>query len=270
METAPGRFEIARMVETTEIAAYADVVRVAPRRLEMQAIESDGALCLLAPAVDLVIFNRVLGLGLTAPATRTRIEPLVDRYRSEGVKNFAIQLSPEAGPEELPAWLELERLQVRDAWTKFYRPLERPQWARSDLRVEWINRPLAATFADVACAGFGLPASLSAIFDGPIGLSGWRHYLAYEGDTPVAAAALFVRGFTGWLGMAATLPAYRGRGAQGVLTARRILDAAKMGCRYVVAETAQELPEKPNPSYHNMVRAGFQVAYHRPNYMPNV
>jgi hypothetical protein len=34
-----------------------------------------------------------------------------------------------------------------------------------------------------------------------------------------------------------------------------------------VAETGKDLPEKPNPSFHNMIRTGFKVAYHRPNYM---
>jgi hypothetical protein len=38
----------------------------------------------------------------------------------------------------------------------------------------------------------------------------------------------------------------------------------------VVTETAQDRRDKPNASFRNMVRAGFIVAYHRPNFMPVV
>jgi hypothetical protein len=35
-----------------------------------------------------------------------------------------------------------------------------------------------------------------------------------------------------------------------------------------VTETGEDLPEKPNPSFRNMMRAGFKLAYQRRNYMP--
>jgi hypothetical protein len=50
--------------------------------------------------------------------------------------------------------------------------------------------------------------------------------------------------------------------------ARRIADGAALGCRWFTSETGQDLPDKPNPSFHNMLRTGFSVAYHRPNYTP--
>ena len=100
-----------------------------------------------------------------------------------------------------------------------------------------------------------------------VGRPGWHHYIAWSGGEPGAVAALFVRDSAGWLGVAATLPAFRRRGAQGALMARRVRDAAALGCRWLVTETGQETPEQLNPSYRNMKRAGFADAYHRPNYM---
>jgi hypothetical protein len=50
--------------------------------------------------------------------------------------------------------------------------------------------------------------------------------------------------------------------------ARRIRDAALAGCQWVVTETGEDSVDFPNPSYHNMLRAGFQPVYQRPNYMP--
>jgi hypothetical protein len=48
---------------------------------------------------------------------------------------------------------------------------------------------------------------------------------------------------------------------------RRIRGAAVLGCTWVASETAEETPERPNPSYRNMRRAGFEVVYMRENYV---
>jgi GNAT superfamily N-acetyltransferase len=92
----------------------------------------------------------------------------------------------------------------------------------------------------------------------------------FDGETSVAGGALFVKGDVGWLGIASTLPAHRRHGAQGALMARRIRDAVELGCRWVVTETGEDTPEHPNPSYHNMLRTGFVLAYQRPNYIAQI
>ena len=48
--------------------------------------------------------------------------------------------------------------------------------------------------------------------------------------------------------------------------ARRIEEGFNAGCELLVTETAEDLPEKPNPSFHNMMRTGFQLAYMRENF----
>jgi len=40
-----------------------------------------------------------------------------------------------------------------------------------------------------------------------------------------------------------------------------------LGCRWFVSETAASTPEKPSPSYQNMVRGGFELAYLRPDFV---
>ena len=78
---------------------------------------------------------------------------------------------------------------------------------------------------------------------------------------------MFVSGDRAWLDFAATLPEYRGRGAQAALLARRIVDAAQLGCRWLVVETAEETPQRGAPSFRNMLRFGFRQAYVRPNFI---
>ena len=73
--------------------------------------------------------------------------------------------------------------------------------------------------------------------------------------------------FMNFLGMGSTLPEHRRKGAQGALMARRIRDAAKLGCEWVCTETGEDTPQRPNPSYHNMIRTGFEFAYLRPTWV---
>jgi ribosomal protein S18 acetylase RimI-like enzyme len=70
----------------------------------------------------------------------------------------------------------------------------------------------------------------------------------------------------GWLSFAATLPEFRRRGAQNALLAARIRAAAELGCSLVVGETGALEDGRPSNSYRNIVRAGFEPVYDRPNY----
>jgi ribosomal protein S18 acetylase RimI-like enzyme len=44
-------------------------------------------------------------------------------------------------------------------------------------------------------------------------------------------------------------------------------DAADAGCRWVSVETAEDTVTKDAPSFRNLRRLGFEVAYRRPNYL---
>lgn len=259
---------IAELVEHTEASAYVDLFRAAPRSFGLELLEADGVTALMAPGIDILLFNRVMGLGLGRDARPDQVEALVSRYREAGVRNFGVQLSPAAQPSSLPETLAGCGLEVRDNWTKVYRLAEPGITLPTDLRIERIGRDLADRFAAVACAGFGMPPALQPLMAASVGRTHWHHYMAWDDDVPAAVAALFIRDGAGWLGVAATLPAYRRRGAQGALMARRLQDGAALGCRWFATETGQDRPDKPNPSFHNMQRAGFVVAYQRPNYMP--
>ncbi len=52
------------------------------------------------------------------------------------------------------------------------------------------------------------------------------------------------------------------------MIARRIRDARRMGLDWLVTETDEDLPDKPNPSYRNIVRLGLPVRYVRSNWGP--
>lgn len=259
--------ELARILEFSEAAAHADMFRVAPPEFGFEVDETSDYVARFAPSMDIMMFNRAVGLGVNTPASKETIDRLVQKYRDKGLRNFAIQLSPESQPAEAHEWLSSQGLAVRDYWTKGYRAADRNLMMKTDLRIEQIDKSQATVFGETVCAAFGMPLSLLPVIAAPVGLPGWNHYLAWDGETPAAAAALMVRDRTGWLGIGGTRAEYRGRGAQSALIARRVRDGSKLGCAMLVAETGKELPDKPNPSFHNMLHTGFIVAYDRPNYM---
>ena len=111
----------------------------------------------------------------------------------------------------------------------------------------------------------------------------FRSYVAYDGEAPAGAGALFVHerpslgrvaglgpatlpARAGWLGFGATLPAFRGRGGQSAILAARIEDARQQGCATVETETGELQDGRPSSSYRNILRAGFREAGVRPNY----
>jgi GNAT superfamily N-acetyltransferase len=100
-----------------------------------------------------------------------------------------------------------------------------------------------------------------------IGKPGWHFYMAYDGGVPIATGASYIDGRYCWIDFAATMAEHRGKGAQTALAARRIQDAGEQGCKWLVVETAEQSAEKEAPSYRNMIRLGFKVAYVRPNYI---
>ena len=100
-----------------------------------------------------------------------------------------------------------------------------------------------------------------------VGRTHWRLVGAFEGDALVACAALYLAGEAAWLGLAATRPTHRRRGAQTALIARRIAIAHAAGVRTLAAETTEDTREKLNPSTHNLRRLGFRDHYLRPNWV---
>ncbi len=221
----------------------------------------------MIPKLDWSFFNRIVGLGVSEPATETMLDDAISILKDAGCNNFMAQISPMSQPYQLPTWLEKRGFKLGRNWAKVYRGNELPIDVPTELRVETIGIECADMFADIALSAFEMPAELRPLVKGPIGKQGWHHYLAFDGDQPVSAGAMFVSGEIAWLGFGSTLVTHRNRGGQGAVFARRINDGLALGCKLFVTETGEDTLESPNPSYHNMMRHGFKLAYLRPNYI---
>ena len=217
-------------------------------------------------ALDLSFFNRVVGLGVGVPATEAQVDAMIAFYDGLDQRNVAISLSPRAQPSELEAWLGERGFTSRTKWVKCWRTTAEPPVVATDLRIEEVGPAEGEAFGSIIETVFGFPPVVTPLSAHLAGRPGWHVYLGYDGDQPVSAAAMHIDGDVAWLGFGATLEAARGRGGQTAMFARRIADAGAHGCRLVITETGEDTPEDPNPSLHNMLRTGFQVAYLRPNW----
>jgi GNAT superfamily N-acetyltransferase len=275
-------------LEGVELEMYTDFYRAIPGeladRLGIRTVSGDdtsdpgaspGPLHLVARGFDHPMFNRTL--GILERATEV-LEAARILFPGEGIRRWMVQVPPWA---ETPAFREAARsagLVRHRGWAKHAGPLdaEAPEAGAaspdSGLRIRRIDGGAAAgSWARIVTACFAMPPDFQPWLAALATRPSWRLYLALDGEEPVAAAALFrsVRDpEVAQLNFAGTLEGHRGRGAQSALVARRLAEAREAGARWIVTETDEELPDRPNPSYRNMVRLGLPVRYVRANWGP--
>jgi GNAT superfamily N-acetyltransferase len=237
-------------LERAEFAAFLDLLRASPDLCELAEI--GGAVCAVLHGLDSRMFNRVLNL--------TSTDPLDHISAFYGEKQWWVNDSHDLGPE-----LE-DRGYTKDyGWMKFSRGIG-PREAHSDLHVVRVDPDQAEDFARVVAGGYTMPDWTLPLAANVVGRPGWSCYVAYDGETPAGGGALFVHEGTGWLGLGATLPGFRGRGAQSAILAARIEEARRSGASTVTTETGELEEGRPSSSYRNILRAGFREAGVRANY----
>ena len=217
--------------------------------------------------LDMLMFNRVVGLGVDEPATEERLDEAIRLFQDARVPRFFLDVSPAARPIFLSDWIAERGLSLFNNWVKLTREADPVPAAFSTARIAEVGPDRAADFGRIVQAVFGLPEGLAPWAAGLVGRPGRRQFMAFERDRPVGVAALYHDGEWGELGYAAVLPEARGLGIQTALIAARVRAAREAGCRWLSMETAEETLEKPSYSLRNARRMGFEVAYLRPNYL---
>jgi GNAT superfamily N-acetyltransferase len=259
-------------LERAEIDAFTDLYQAAsPEVAEAAglAVSPVGdAVVLRASRIDVLALNRTLGLGLQEPVSDRLLANVVSMLADSGSARFFIPVAPVNGHDKLQDTLVSRGIRHYNNWVRLSRTMnDIPTDTPTDLDVRQIDGNCAGIFGEIVAAAFGYPPSLAALPGQAVGRSGWRHYLAYAGQTPVAAAAMYVSGEAAWFGFAATDAAYRKKGAQRALVIRRLRDAAALGCSRVSVETAEDGVLKDAPSFRNLRRLGFETVYTRPNFI---
>jgi ribosomal protein S18 acetylase RimI-like enzyme len=274
--TLPQGPNLERLLEDVETAMYDAWYGALPDALAAEAgIESrreGGALRLTARGFDHPFFNRVMRYAMDGTDPEAALEDTLHHYEAADIRRWMVQVLPHVESEAFRAACAKRGVVRLRGWAKHVGRASLDVPAHTELRIEAVGDRSRA-WAAIVLETFGFPEAFHAWLARLAELDGWRLYLALDGTEPAAAAALYVGTGDagpriGQLTFAGTLPRYRGRGAQSALAARRILDAREMGVDWIVTETDEELPDRPNPSYRNMVRLGLGVRYVRANWGP--
>lgn len=262
--------EIVRRLEAAERDAYADLYAAVPddvrTALGVEHRRIGDGLVIACRAIPQIMLNRIFALGVTEPARAEAIDDGLALLERTGASRPAIQVAP--GAVAL-ADLAVARgfAHAGQEWAKFALSLDEPPAdASTDLPIREIGPDEAGAFGEAVAGAFGMPPPVRRWIEALVGRVGWRMFVAFDGTTPVGAGVLRSAGGTGWLGMGGTIASHRGRGIQRAILARRLAEARAAGATLATTETGIPAPDEAGPSFKNIQRAGFRIAYVRPNY----
>ena len=261
------RREVER-IEAIERDAWLDLYDAAPAALReslgiSQQRLDEGAL-LICRVVDNIQFNRLGYLGVTAPARGETVDKALEAFRAAGVKNWIVHIAE--GADAFAQLCAAHGLVPHPrTWAKFIRGAQRAPAANTSLTIREVGPDRAADFGAAAAAGFGMPPVMGQWLAAVACRPRWRCFVGYDGETAVASGAVYIDNGCAWLGVGATLPEARKRGAQTALLAVRINAAVDAGCDLLTTETGILHEGEAGPSFTNIQRAGFTIAYPRPN-----
>lgn len=258
-------------LERVEIDAWRDYCAAAPpafaQAVGLETVDLDGPLLALCRRIDHYQFNRLLGAGLGSDGDGRSLDLAAARFREAGLKNGYLQVAPGPRATALENRARAAGLTALErVWVKFSRGADAPPPSSTSLAIDAAEPGEAMAFAGAVVKGFGMPDQLAPWLAAVVGRPGWHAYIARDNGVAVGGAAMYVAGRTAWLGIGAVQEAARRKGGQGALLARRIADGLRLGVTGFATETGKPLPGEPHPSFSNIQRSGFAIAYERRNW----
>jgi GNAT superfamily N-acetyltransferase len=272
MRAADENTLLAHRHDAVEAAAYRDMIAAAPaplaRELGLEARDVRGATLLVAPGLPTPIFNRVIGLGLSAAPAERDLAAIAEVYRAAGVPSWWIHATPGPHFAGLCALLESNgyALPGRRAWACMWRGPNPPPQVASAARIQHARAADAAAIGEVLGGAFGMPPVAAPWLAAMVGREGWIAAVAHLDGRVVGAGMLHRQGNVGWLGVGGVHPEARRTHVHRALMAWRIGEALGHGCEAVSTETGEPTGSEPNPSLRNMEACGFRRLCARLNF----
>ncbi len=263
---------MAQRAELGEADAYAQLVTGAPAALRvahgLSVHEVAGSRIFIAGTVTgSLMLNRVIGLGLDVPFDDRQLAEIDALYRAHGVDSYAIELSPNALPDDLAGRLRASGFVPFKQMTLMARAVEPLTVTPAACEVRRVDAKWAEPFARLACGHFELAEPYVSLVRSTFASGNWQHWLAFLGDEPVATAMTHIRSEDAWFGWVGTLAAHRGRGIQAAMTAAQLEAAREAGARWSTLETTLGPRRTPGASQRNYLRLGWLPLYNRTVYL---
>jgi hypothetical protein len=273
IDTTPIDGLTAAAIEAAEARAWADSYAAAPVEFAEAAGLGfrvvAGALVLRWAATGRRYFSRVIGLGVSEPASEAAIDDILAGYREAGIEMFLLQSLTHCRPAEYEGWLRARGLEPFDAQDRVVRggkPYQAPPPASSARRfqVEPVEAATADEWAEFLQVVYRLDTGrwLQRL----VGRPGWHPYVAREDGEIVAARTMFI-GEDGlaWLGMDGPVPGVSGDDYEpdGALCARIVEDGLELGARGFLADIEAPSEAMDTPAYASFQALGFTRPYVR-------
>ena len=265
----------ARQLEFAELHAWWDQWEAFPNELVRQfrfgKHKLGEAVVLTSPVIPFSHFNRVMGLGLTQPATEKELDEILAFFQAEKIKRLELHHIPHTQPPQLVDWLTARGLRIVSGWDRIYRgnePLTDKTEMPAGMRVEKITRATMEEWATFLVTMYNLQPTkplLLSITD----RRGWHHYALRENERIVAARSMYIHhDGMAWWGIEAPVPGFMTpRFDLDYHLCREIIkDGLKLGAKYFVADIEKSDTEMKHDGYRNFNEMGFKRAYFRSNY----
>lgn len=214
--------------------------------------------------------NKIAGLGFGGIPEPAAIEAIEKAYRDRGAAP-RVELASLADPE-------IGKLLTGRGYllTGYENVLGAPLAGVAppppgEIAIRVAGEPEDNLWLDTAVEGFAAPDEqgvgqdeefprevLARVISDLVAGGGYTRYLALVGGEVAGAASLRIGEGIAQMSGAATLPAFRRRGVQSVLVARRLADAAAAGCELATVTT-----QPGSKSQENVQRSGFHLLYVR-------
>jgi hypothetical protein len=263
----------AAAIEAAEARAWADCYAAAPADFAQAAGVGfrtvAGALVLRWAATGRRYFSRVIGLGVSQPATEAALDDILASYREAGISMFLLQSLPHCRPTEYEGWLRERGLEPFDAQERIVRggePYQGPPRGTSTRRfeVQPVRAAAADEWAEFIQRVYGLDTG--SWLQRLIGRRGWHPYIAREDGDIVAARTMYI-GADGlaWLGMDAPVPGISSSDYEpdAAICARIVEDGLRLGARGFLADIEAPSEAMDTPSYDYFPALGFTRPYLR-------
>jgi GNAT superfamily N-acetyltransferase len=274
METDPSHADFTAAIEGVEARAWASLAAVTTSE---PLFDDRGLLAATAlfsqPTYPLA--NRVVGLGLSRPVPTGLLDRILTRYDRSEADSIFIPIAPIARPSTLPRLLQKRGFEPAMKEAKLYRSTQDPPVMDPRDRVVVAQEEDHESVLNLYRRG-GMASDWATVMAANLGTPFWHHFLALDGDRPVALASMFASQGFAWCLPGWTIPEYRHRGYQRALAAHRIAAARALGIGWVSANL--DVTDDPiGFTIRSYSRLGFELLYvrtthirHRPNVpLPN-
>ncbi|HEU4962911.1 MAG TPA: GNAT family N-acetyltransferase [Bacilli bacterium] len=214
------------------------------------------ATALMAGNFPVIDFNRVYNLG---EEEIDHLDEILAFYAKAG-REFMADIAPHRSSPKLMQALEEHGFTASHFHTALYGvpDVSRVQ-AADGLEVRPITEAEVELFGEVFTTALETPKHIPERRESNLVLLGdpqWHLYLCWQGNTAIGFAMMQIVDGVAGFALAATIPEYRGRGAQAALLHKRMHDAVEAGAHLMVVQC-----EFGSVSHRNLQRAGFATAY---------